>query len=51
MLFFMGYGRHAGQQVPMASGEGLLVIVLAGAIGAGVVWFAIKQSGTISTEV
>lgn len=51
MLFFMGYGRHAGQHVSIFSGEGIIVVILAGGIGAGVAWFAIKQSGTISTEV
>ena len=53
MLFFMGYGRHVGHasNVSMFSLEGLVVIVLAGAIGSAVVLFAIKQSATISTEV
>ena len=47
----MGYGRHAGGNVSIFSVEGLVVIVLAGAIGSAVVLFAIKQSATISTEV
>ncbi|MBK6608366.1 MAG: urate hydroxylase PuuD [Leptospiraceae bacterium] len=51
MLFFMGYGRHAGGNVSIFSVEGLVVVVLAGAIGSAVVLFAIKQSATISTEV
>jgi uncharacterized membrane protein len=51
MLFFMGYGRHAGQGVEFLSLNGILIIIGAGSIGAGIVWFAIKKSGTISTEV
>lgn len=51
MLFFMGYGRHAGASVSIGSLEGLGILVFAGGIGAAVVWFAIRQSGKISTEV
>lgn len=51
MLFFMGFGRHVGNSVPMLSLEGLVVIVLAGGIGAGIVYVAINQSGKISTDV
>ncbi len=51
MLFFMGFGRHVGMSVPFLSLDGLVVVLFAGIIGTAVVWFAIKQSGTISTEV
>ncbi|MDZ4724752.1 MAG: urate hydroxylase PuuD [Leptospira sp.] len=51
MLFFMGFGRHAGGNVPFLSLDGIVVLLLAGGIGSAVVWFSIKQSGSISTEV
>ena len=43
--------KKALGNVSIFSVEGLVVIVLAGAIGSAVVLFAIKQSATISTEV
>jgi uncharacterized membrane protein len=51
MLFFMGYGRHAGASVEFFSGTGILVILIAGSVGAGIVFLAIKSSSTISTDV
>ena len=51
MLFFMGYGRHAGQQVSPFSVEGLLVIVPRWGYWFRCSSFAIKQSATISTDV
>jgi uncharacterized membrane protein len=51
MLFFMGFGRHAGAAVELFSVTGLLVLVGVGAVGSLIVFIAIKQSGTISTEV
>ncbi len=51
MLFFMGFGRHAGQAVPFVSLAGFLVILIAAGVGTLVVWYSIKQSANISTEV
>ncbi len=51
MLFFMGFGRHAGGNISLFSLEGILVVAIAGGVGAFVVWFSIRQSFTISTEV
>jgi uncharacterized membrane protein len=51
MLFFMGFGRHVGSNVPFLSVDGLVVLLFAGMIGTGVVYISILQSGKISTEV
>jgi uncharacterized membrane protein len=51
MLFFMGFGRHVGGSVPVLSVNGIIALAIAAGLGSLVVWFAIKQSASISTEV
>lgn len=51
LLFFMGAGRFFGDQINLKSITGLIFLIVIVAIAEFIVWFAIKQSSKISTEV
>ena len=51
LLYFMGAGKHLGAVVDIKSGTGLMFTIAVVAVAELIVWYSIKQSGKISTEV